>query len=111
MKWLCYSSRFTANEHQANPNGYIELNHPNGDANARLIFDYINGKLYYTPTHYSPTRSKNEDNEDVFTTYVLENTIPRYQCRVAGACNSPYFEIILTSDDRCKLSSAKLFDS
>ena len=97
QRWQCYAQR------AAPPgiaiinaaSGYMEFNHPDatgaGNArefsdsnNGRIVYDYVNGKVYYTPTHYRPSYkqagvlSVSQDNN----------------CPANQTCASPFFEIV-----------------
>ncbi|MET0264921.1 MAG: hypothetical protein ABW202_04845 [Duganella sp.] len=95
VKWHCYAMR------AAPPNsavfnqaaGYMEFDHPDGppsgreysDSNeGRVVYDYINGRVYYTPTHYRPSY------RDGNTLQVSINN----NCPDGRTCISPFFEIV-----------------
>jgi hypothetical protein len=94
QKWHCFAMR------AAPPgitlfnvaSGYIELDHPDGAMaeytfaapRGRLVYDYVNGRVFYTPTHYYPT---------YFAAGVL-TVSANYNCPVATVCANPFFEIV-----------------
>lgn len=73
--------------------GYIELDHPDGvvkrefsDSNdGRVVYDYVNGRVFYTPTHYRPTYK-----DGTGAIRVSEDNA----CPTGQTCASPFFEIV-----------------
>ena len=96
QKWDCYSERFfDPNARSEETTGYVELTHPPekpGDYDkalqiGRIVFDYVNGRVFYTPTHYHPTKALGETYESS-----AHNTCdwPLKE----GGCANPFFEIV-----------------
>ena len=93
-KWHCLAMRaappgvtdFTT------ASGYMEFDHPDGadreyrESNeGRIVYDYVNGRVYYTPTHYRPTW------RDATGAVQLS---PDNRCPLTRTCASPFFELV-----------------
>lgn len=97
QRWQCYAQR------AAPPGvaivdaagGYMEFDHPDyigagqahefSDANnGRIVYDYVNGKVYYTPTHYRPS----------YKAGAVLTISPNNDCPGGQTCASPFFEIV-----------------
>lgn len=58
QRWHCYSLRFRDSKNINIPTGYAEITPPiESDYNevyARIVYNYVENKIYYTPYHYRP---------------------------------------------------------
>lgn len=93
-KWHCLAMRAAPPNSTdfASASGYMEFDHPDGanreyrESNeGRLVYDYVNGRVYYTPTHYRPTwRDANG------AVQLSANN----SCPEGRSCASPFFELV-----------------
>lgn len=96
QKWHCLAMRAVPpnSTDTARAFGYIEFDHPDGPGgqreytesnDGRIVYDYVNGRVYYTPTHYRPTY-----RDATGALRISENN----QCPERQICASPFFEIV-----------------
>ncbi len=103
QRWQCYAQRAAppgVNVFNA-ASGYMEFDHPDqygagfahefsDSNNGRIVYDYVNGKVYYTPTHYRPSYYLGGNPNQGGNLTVSPNNL----CPDGQVCASPFFEIV-----------------
>lgn len=93
-KWHCLAMRAAppGSTDVASASGYMEFDHPDGanreyrESNqGRIVYDYVNGRVYYTPTHYRPTWRSPTGTVQLS---------PDNNCPTGNPCASPFFELV-----------------
>lgn len=94
QRWHCYANRFrTVGGAQIALTGYVEITQAEYPADnqyayaasdGRLVFDYVNGRVFYTPAHYKQWKK---------TDFAPDQT-GGYGCTPAGSCCNPFFELV-----------------
>ncbi|AUH51798.1 hypothetical protein CXB49_13695 [Chromobacterium sp. ATCC 53434] len=94
LRWHCYANRFSTVGGEAVPlTGYVEFTQPEypadnqyayAAADGRVVYDYVNNRVYYTPAHYKQWKRND---------FAPDQT-PLYGCTPAGSCCDPFFEIV-----------------
>jgi hypothetical protein len=94
QRWHCYAHRFQdpANNNNAPPPGFVEVTHfefpdpfsqyPLAEVSGRFVFDYTQGRVYYTPAHYHLWNKKDFSP-------VQDGVQPD-----AGSVCNPFFQIV-----------------
>ena len=93
FRWHCYADRFKQVGGQIIPlTGYIEITQNEDYLNqydyarsdGRIVFDYINGRVFYTPAHYKQWKTAN---------FAPDETA-NYGCTPPNTCANPFFELV-----------------
>jgi hypothetical protein len=62
ISWTCYSWIFRKSDDSSSPTGYAEISDPD-NPDGRIVFNYLEGIVYYSPDHYRPCPIKPEGFE------------------------------------------------
>ncbi|WP_434628652.1 hypothetical protein [Chromobacterium sp. CV08] len=94
LRWHCYANRFRVVGGEEVPLvGYMEFTQPEypaddqyayAAADGRVVHDYVNNRVYYTPAHYKQWKKAD---------FAPDQT-GAYGCTPAGSCCDPFFEIV-----------------
>jgi len=93
QRWNYYAARFSKVGQENIPlTGYVEFTQMEDQwddqyafaaADGRIVYDYVNNRIYYTPAHYKQWK------QDDFT----PDDTPAYGCTPEGTCCDPFFKI------------------
>ncbi|AUG54260.1 hypothetical protein [Thalassospira marina] len=93
QRWNYYAARFAKVGQDTIPlTGYVEFTQMEDQwdnqysfaaADGRIVYDYINNKVYFTPAHYKQWKQADFKPDDT----------PAYGCTPEGTCCDPFFQI------------------
>lgn len=101
QRWQCYSLRFRDRQNTILPTGYAEISPPTEkdykEVNARIVYNYVENKIYYSPYHYRPYYCTDKlYSEEGFEGFEFQKCFlsEDMKCPNDEICQNPYFNVI-----------------